>query len=513
MVYIIGAGPGDPGLITVKALNILRHADVVIYDRLIDTTLLCETHPGCILIDAGKSPVKHTKTQDEIIQLLIEYGRQDMEVVRLKGGDPFLFGRGAEEAQRLSEEDIPYVVIPGVSSLNAVTAYSGIPLTHRDFASSVGIATGHGAQGKNNDPVRWRKLAQSVDTIAVFMGVGNIDTIIKELSAGDLDGETPAALIENGCTPSQRIVRGVLSTIAEDARRENISPPALLIIGKTVTLAETLKWYNPGPLAGLRIGITRPLKQSANVCEMLRSLGAQPVIMPVIQTIETIDTEEVSEVLKKLDLYDYLVFSSVNGVESFFHALKHCGGDLRALAGKKVAAIGPVTAEALEKQGIAADVIAQRFIAEGLLDALLANGTVKGNKFLLVRSDIGRKTLHDELINAGAHVDEAAFYSTRKAQIKPYVMSMLKNSQIDIITFTSSSTVTSFFNQISAEELGSTVKIASIGPQTSQTLRSYNREPDIEASEYTTEGLVNSILSVCETDRHIQAKPNPGKHK
>ncbi len=502
MVYIIGAGPGDPGLITVKALNILRHADVVIYDRLIDTTLLCETLPGCILIDAGKSTEKHTKTQDEIIQLLIKYGRQELEVVRLKGGDPFLFGRGAEEAQCLSEEGIPYVIIPGVSSLNAATAYSGIPLTHRDFASSVGIATGHGAQGKNNDPVRWRELAKSVDTIAVFMGVGNIDTIIEELSAGGLDGETPAALIESGSTPSQRVVIGVLSTIAEDARRENVSPPVLLVIGKTVTLAETLKWYSPGPLAGLRIGITRPLKQSANFCDMLRSHSAQPVIMPVIQTIETIDTEEVSEALKKLDLYDYIVFSSVNGVESFFHALKHYGGDSRSLAGKKVAAIGPVTAETLEKHGITADVTAQRFIAEGLLDELLANGTVKGIRFLLVRSDIGRNTLHDELINAGAHVDEAAFYSTRQAQIMPYTVSMLKNSQIDIITFTSSSTVTSFFNQISAEELGSAVKIASIGPQTSQTLRNFNREPDIEASEYTTEGLVNSILSACETDRN-----------
>ncbi len=493
MVYLVGAGPGDPGLITVHALDILRRADVVLYDNLVEPSLLLEAKPECVLIDVGKSSGIHTKTQDEITNLLLKYGRKDLNVVRLKGGDPFLFGRGAEEAEKLGEHGIPYVIVPGVSALNAVTTYAGIPVTHRDYSSSFAVATGHGAKEKGNDPVLWQKIAESVDTIVVFMGVGTIEIIIRELLAGGLSPATPAALIENGCQPSQRVVTGTLESIVADARKENIVPPALFIAGSTVSLSGKLNWYKPGPLAGLRIGVTRPFGQSKSFAEKLRASGALPVLMPTIKIVYSIDNKDVMDTIDKVDIYDYLVFSSTNGVDSFFRALKNSGKDSRTLAGKKIASIGPVTAEALLHYGIKADVTATTFIAEGILEAVLSSETVQGKKFLLVRSDIGRDTLPEGLKKAGAMVDQVAFYSTQTADLKPAVIDMLKQGKIDMVTFTSSSTVEGFFTHISEGELGDKTKIASIGPQTSQAIKNHGKMPDIEATEYTTEGLAEAI--------------------
>ena len=494
MVYLVGAGPGDPGLVTLKALDILKRADVVLYDRLVDSSLLYETKHGCILIDVGKSAGSHTKTQDETTKLLVDYGRQGLDVVRLKGGDPFLFGRGGEEAERLSRENIPFAVVPGVSALTAAAAYAGIPLTHRDCASSVGIATGHGARGKNADPVRWRELAGGVDTIVVFMGIGTVDSIIDELAQGNLPGNTPVAVIERGSMPSQRVFIETLATLSDSIRKNRISPPALLIIGKTATLHDSLNWYTPGPLAGLRIGITRPFTQSKSFAEKLRALGAQPVPMPAIKTVDTIDTGEIREIIHVLSTYDCVVFSSANGVESFFRALKEYGGDSRSLAGVTVACIGPATAETTLRYGITPEVTAERFVAEGLLESLLDTGSVSGKRFLLVRSNMGRTTLKDGLEREGAIVTEGVFYTTQADILSPYIIKTIQNGDIDIITFTSSSTVEHFFSQIPPDELGTDVKLASIGPQTSRTLRKYGREPDIEASEYTTAGLTESIL-------------------
>lgn len=491
----MGAGPGDSSLITVKALEILRRADVVLYDRLVNPDILLETRSECTLIDVGKSSGSHTRTQDEITNLLVEFGQKGLEVVRLKSGDPFLFGRGGEEAERLSEEGIPFAVIPGVSALNAATTYAGIPVTHRDYSSSVGIATGHGAKEKKHDPVKWRKLAEGVDTVVVFMGMENIETIVREIIAGGFSPDTPAALIEKGSTPLQKVVTSTLASIADDSRRENVTPPALLIVGRTVSLAEKLKWYNPGPLAGMKIGVTRPFAQSKSFMEKLRLLGVMPVLMPTIKIIEAIDTNEVRMVMDNVNVYNYIIFSSTNGVNSFFQALKQKGKDSRILEGKKIASIGPVTGEALSNYGITADLTAKTFVAEGLLETILSSGSVKGKKFLLVRSDIGRNTLQDELKKAGALVDQAAFYSTQTAELKPDIIDMLKNDKIEIITFTSSSTVEGFFEQISTDELGIKTKIASIGPQTSMALKRHNKIPDIEAGEFTTAGLAEAILA------------------
>ncbi len=494
MVYLVGAGPGDPGLITVRGLDAIRGADVILYDRLIAPSLLFEAKPGCELVDVGKRAGRHTKPQDETTELLVDYGRRGLDVVRLKGGDPFLFGRGGEEAERLAEEGIPFAVIPGVSALTGVCAYAGIPLTHRDYASSVGIATGHAADEKNADPVRWEALAQATDTIVVFMGIGALEEIVRRLIAGGKSPETPAALVERGATPAQRIVRGTLGDIVERAEEEHVSPPALFIAGNTVPLSGTIGWYSPGPLAGLAVGITRPLDRSRSFIGRLSSLGAEPLLMPTIRTEDITGSAEVKKVIGRLELYDKIVFMSANGVNSFFRAIADKGLDSRALFGKTTAAIGPATAEALARHGIAADEVAATFIAEGLLERFAASADIRGIRFLLVRSDIGRDTLAKGLRDAGAVVEQAAFYSTRTERLTPYAISAVRNGGIHIVTFTSSSTVRGFFESVKPDELPQGIVLASIGPETSRTVRSYGLSAEIEAAVYTVGGLVDAIL-------------------
>ncbi|MCE5249841.1 uroporphyrinogen-III C-methyltransferase [bacterium] len=493
MVYLVGAGPGDPGLITVKAIELLRRADVVLYDRLIDASLLSNTKEGCTLIDVGKSADNHTKTQDEIADMLADFGKKGLETVRLKGGDPFLFGRGGEEAERLRREGIPFEIVPGVSALTAAPAYAGIPLTHRSFASSVGIVTGHAASGKHEDTVRWSHIAQAVDTIVVFMGVGNLAHIAEELRAGGLPADTPAALIEQGTTPSQKVVTGSLADIHLKAEEQNVSPPALLVVGKTVALHETLAWFCPHPLAGLRIGITRPQRQSKQFSDKLRELGAEPVLMPAITTVDTIDTPEVLDALGKLPVYDAILFFSVNGVESFFRALKNMNMDSELPAGKMIGAIGPATAQSLLEHGISADVKAEAYIAEGLLDAICEHTDPAAKHFLLVRSDRGRSYVPDGLRSRGATVDEVTFYSTQPERMDTAVLDRVRKGGIDIVTFTSASTVDGFFDNISPDELPGNVILASIGPETTKAIGRYGLEPAVCASEYTTDGLIKAL--------------------
>ena len=494
MVYLVGAGPGDPGLITVKALELIKKADVILYDRLIDPGLLSLSKPGCTLIDVGKCTGKHIRTQDETTELLVEYGRKKLKIVRLKGGDPFLFGRGGEEAERLKKEGIPFEVVPGVSALSAVPAYAGIPLTHRSLASSVAVATGHGAHDKAEDPVRWRQLAQSVDTIVVFMGIGTLERIVEELEAGGLPDTTPAAVIQEGTTSSQQVVTGTLATIAEEAEKHAISPPALLIVGKTVTLHETLDWFNPRPLTGLKIGVTRPHNRSENFCERLIKLGAEPVLMPTIGIVETIDTPQVIKAIEEVEKYDAILFFSVNGVESFFQALKNGNKDSSSLSDGIIGAIGPATADALVERGLSVDIRAESYIAESFLEAVLDRMRVAAQDFLLVRSDIGRNLLPDGLRYSGGTVHDVAFYSTRTEDLDNSVIERLRNGDIDIVTFRSSSTVKGFFKSMKLEDFPDSVKFASIGPETSRALKKHGKYPEIEADEFTTDGLIKAII-------------------
>ncbi len=494
MVYLVGAGPGDQGLITVRGLDLIRRADVILYDRLAAPSLLFEARPSCELVDVGKSTGSHTKPQDETTELLIEYGRRGVDVVRLKGGDPFLFGRGGEEAERLAREGIPFEIVPGVSALTGVTAYAGIPLTHRDFASSVGIATGHAADGKHEDQVRWEELAHAADTIVVFMGIGALAGIVGRLISGGKKPDTPAALIERGATQSQRVVTGTLADICDLADRERISPPALFIAGDTVPLARTIGWYRPGPLASLTVGITRPRDRSRSFMEKLAGLGAEPMLMPTIMTEDMTGSPGIKKAIGRLELYDTIVYISANGVDSFFRALASHKLDSRALSGKTIAAIGPATAGALNGHGITPEVVAATFIAEGLLEKLRLTANIRGVRFLLVRSDIGRDTLAKGLHDAGAVVDQAAFYTTRTVPLSNFARTSIIRGGIHIVTFTSSSTVKGFFESIRPDELPKDIVLASIGPETTRALVSHGVSPAIEARAYTVEGLVEAIL-------------------
>ena len=494
MVYLIGAGPGDPGLITVKALDLVKRADVILYDYLIGIELLDNAREDCELIDVGKSAGNHKKTQDETCDLLVEFGKKHSIVVRLKGGDPFTFGRGGEEAQILRKNGVPFEIVPGVSALSSVPAYAGIPLTHRDFASSVGFATGHGASGKSEDPIHWRELAGSVDTIVVFMGVGSMESIIGELKAGGRSGDTPAALVEKGTTSQQRVVAATLDTLKDRAAEENVKPPALLIVGNTVTLHDKIDWFYPGPLSGLRIGITRPAGRAAGFSDKLRKSGAEPVLMPTIKTVDTIDTPEVAGALDNLASCDSVLFFSANGVESFLRALKKKGMDTAVLDGKLVGAIGPATAEMLTDSGVTVNIRAKLFIAEGLLDAVQGQMNPEGKKFLLVRSDIGRDIVPEGLRNIGADVEDVVFYSTQQETVTPDVIKRIVRGEVDIITFTSSSTVNGYVDSMKGHDVPGSVKFASIGPETSKALQKHGIEPHITASEYTTDGLLDAIL-------------------
>jgi uroporphyrinogen III methyltransferase/synthase len=480
-------------LITVRALDILKNADVVLYDRLVDPALLLETGGTCELVDVGKSAGDHAMPQQEITRLLISYGQRGGTVVRLKSGDPFLFGRGGEEAEALADAGIPFAVVPGVSALQAAAAYAGIPLTHRAYASSLGVATGHGADGTGGGGVRWRSLAEAVDTVVVFMGVSTLDTVTAELMAGGMDPKTPAAVIERGASPLQRVIGGTLAAIAGEARAARVQPPSLFVCGETAALASRLGWYRPGPLSGLRIGITRPFRQSGELARLLRGMGAQPLPMPAIAMTDR-RGEDVGHALASLDEYAIVAFVSANGVSSFFRALGETGRDARALAGKTVAAIGPATAGALRGAGITADVQARTFIAEGLVEALLEQCAVAGKRVLLVRSNLGRNTVAERLAEAGALVDQASFYETRPVRLRPYALALLSRGEIDIVTFTSASTVDGFFPQVDRAALPGTVRFASIGPETSAAIRKSGFEPSIEAAEYTAAGLAEAIL-------------------
>lgn len=497
MVYLIGGGPGDPGLITVKGRDILTKAEVVLYDHLVDISLLSMTPDSCRLIDVGKSAGKHTKTQDETTALLVELGSQYDTVVRLKGGDPFLFGRGGEEAEALRDAGIKFEVIPGISALSAVPAYAGIPLTHRDFASSVGVATGHGARGKDDDPVRWRSLATSVDTIVIFMGIGTLKHTIAELIAGGLDPETPAALIEQGTRQTQRVVTAPVRDLDAAAKRKKICPPALLVIGKTVSLNDRLDWFEPGPLAGLCIGVTRPYPQSHSFAEKLHSLGATPIIMPTIAIEYAGNSPESQKAIETLDTFDTIVFFSANGVKSFFQALYNNDFDTRSLGGCRVAAIGPATADTLAHFGVIADIVAESFIAEGLLDSLISSGDVSGRRFLLVRSDRGRDVVPNGLREAGADVCDTVFYRTLPHRLNEHILNMIAEGYIDLVTFTSSSTVDGFFDSVRGLEMKKAPRFASIGPQTSGQIARHSADVSIEASAYTTDGLIAAILDAC----------------
>jgi uroporphyrinogen III methyltransferase/synthase len=499
IVSLIGAGPGDPGLITVRGRECLLQADVVVYDRLVEPELLRAARPGAELIYVGKSAGHHALPQAEINALLVEKSRAGLQVARLKGGDPFVFGRGGEEAAALAAARIPFEVVPGVTSAVAAPAYAGIPVTHRDLASSFAVVTGHrrqdaedGGELPASGSQDWAALAR-MDTLVILMGVSNLPAIVAQLLAAGRDPQTPVALVCRGTTPQQQVVDGCLADIVDRARETQVTPPAALIVGQVVALREKLRWFDTRPLFGRRVLVTRSPEQAGDLSARLRKLGAQPVEFPTIEIQPPESWEPLDAAIARLAEYDWVVFTSANGVRFFWQRLEQAGKDARVFGLARLAAIGPATAQELAGHGLQADLVPSRYVAECLLAEF---GPVRGLRFLLPRTDVARPTLAEGLRAAGAAADEVVAYRTRPASARSgdELRRILVEGEVDVVTFTSSSTVRHFVAAMGPGAClpeGSTV--ACIGPVTACTARELGLRVDVVAEDYTLDGLVAAL--------------------
>ncbi len=501
-VYLVGAGPGDVGLITVRGRDLLGRADVIIYDNLASRELLNYAQADAEKIYVGKKVGSHSLPQDQINQLLIDKARNAPIVVRLKGGDPYVFGRGGEEAVALSDAGIRFEVVPGVTAGVAVPAYAGIPVTHRDFASDLAFITGHeDASRTETSQIDWPSLGKWRGTLAFYMGVKNLPFITEKLIAHGMAPETPSAIIHQGTTPAQKTVTANLTQLPQAAKDAKIKPPALIIVGNVVSLRDKLKWFENRPLFGKKIVVTRARAQASDLVEQLHQLGADVLEFPTIRIEPPTEMEPLYQAVEKLAQYDWLIFTSVNGVDSFFNALGQKGRDARALATVKVAAIGPATTGRLAEHGIKADLVPPQYIAESIVESLKTVDNLTGKKILLARADIARTDLRDQLQNLGAAVNDISVYRTVPDNTpSDEIVEALRTDEIDYITFTSSSTVTNFADQIDIRLLsGTKTKIASIGPVTSATAHTLGLKVDIEAEEFTIDKLIEAICTNEET--------------
>ncbi len=497
-VYLIGAGPGDPGLITLKAKECIETADVVVYDYLASPFLLEYARPDAEIIYVGKKGGDHTLTQDKINQLLVDTAKAGKTVARLKGGDPFVFGRGGEEAQELLADGVAYEVVPGVTSAISAPAYAGIPVTHREHTSFVSFITGHEDPTKKETSMQWDVFAKSNATLVFLMGVKNLAHITSKLMENGKDKETPVALVRWGTTTKQQTVTGTLSTIVEEVKKAGLKSPAIIVVGNVVNLREELAWFDQKPLFGKRIVITRARAQASGLVRELTRLGAHCLEIPTIRIQAPEDTAPLRQSIENIKDYTWLLFTSVNGVKHFFDTLFDMGKDVRVLGHLKFACIGPVTKERLADYGIISDILPETYRAESVVDAFEPED-MKGEKVLLPRAMKARTILPESLREMGAVVDEVTAYETVLADAdRETLTQLLEDKAVDAVTFTSSSTVSNFISLLDVDrraELMEGVTVASIGPITSDTARELNLTVDIEAEEYTIPGLIDSLLS------------------
>jgi len=498
-VSLVGSGPGDPGLLTLRAKACIEKADVVIYDYLANAVFLGYAREEAERIYVGKEGGRHTMGQNEINHLIVEKARQGLKVVRLKGGDPFIFGRGGEEAQELVKAGIPFEVVPGVTSAIAVPAYAGIPLTHRDFTATVAFVTGHEDPAKETSNIAWDKIATGIGTLVFLMGVGNLSKIAASLVEHGRPPETPVAVIRAGTGPEQRTVTGTLGNIAEVAQKEKIRPPAIIVVGDVVGLRNDLNWFEQRPLFGKRIVVTRAREQASDFVALLSELGAECVEFPTIEVIPPPSWKEIDRAIRNLETYQWLVFTSVNGVKHFFDRLEHSGQDARTLKGIRVAAIGPKTADAIRSKGVNPDLVPQEYRAEAVVEAFVKQG-VQGLKILLPRAADAREVLPQELEKMGATVEVVEAYRTVKPEgRKSEIKAMLEKGDIHMVTFTSSSTVSNFMDMFQAENdqlltWMKTVTVACIGPVTAKTAEERGLSVHVTPSAYTIEALTQAIV-------------------
>jgi uroporphyrinogen III methyltransferase/synthase len=491
-VYLVGGGPGDPGLITLKGVECLKKADVVVYDALSDERLVSHAPDTAERIYVGKRAGQHTMPQDEINALLAKKAKEGKTVVRLKGGDPFVFGRGGEEADVLRQEGVPFEIVPGITSAISVPAYAGIPVTHRGVASSFAVITGHEDPTKEVSALNWEHLGKGIDTLVFLMGMANLSAICERLVANGCPADTPAAVIREGTGPSQRTVTGTLADIVDKVREAGLSNPAIIIVGNVVTLREKLQWFDNRPLFGKRVLVTRARQQASALSTLLAEKGAEPIELPAI-AIELAEDASLTRDVSQIGEYGWVIFTSVNGVTSVFDELARQGKDARAFTGR-VAAIGPATAHALAEHGIFADAVPETFTTEGVI-AAFAGADVDGKKFLLPRADIADHRLADVLRRNGALVTEvAAYHTTPDSDQIGQAAGRLTAGTIDAVTFTSSSTVTNLVNALDGRlDVLDGVVVASIGPKTTETALAAGLKVTFTADEATIPGLVKAL--------------------
>ncbi len=502
-VYLVGAGPGDPTLITVRGKACIEKADVLIYDYLASPSLLRYTRNSAEKIYVGKKGGDHTLSQEAINALIIEKAKAGLTVTRLKGGDPFIFGRGGEEAEELVKADIDFEIVPGVTSAIAAPAYAGIPLTHRRYTSTVAFVTGHEDPSKDTSDINWGSLANGIGTLVFLMGVKNLPNIVDHLIQNGRSSKTPVALVRWGTTSRQKTVLGTLENIVQRVKEARLKAPAIIVVGEVVSLRKKMKWFETRPLLGKKIVVTRAREQASDLVARLNQLGAEVLECPTIKVIPAENTQPLEKAISRLSEYEWLIFTSVNGVKFFFNFLFAAGLDVRALGHLKTAAIGPATASALSKFGIKTDIIPESYRAESILEAF-AREDVIGKKILLPRAAEARPVLPVELGKAGAFVDEIITYRTcQDTQLAEVLIEDLKNNAIDMVTFTSSSTVKNFKGLLSRDNISSlmqNVTIACIGPVTADTAIQLGFEPKIVAETFTIPGLCESIVSYYKGD-------------
>ena len=492
IVYIVGAGPGDRKLITLKGVECLQRADVVIYDLLLNDTLLehCPAHTEKI---KAPDPRIRTTRQTELNQLLVEHAKAGKVVVRLKGGDPYIFGRGGEEAFALTEASIPFEIVPGITSAIAASAYAGIPVTHRDYASSVAFVTGHSAALRPDSNINWEGLATAVDTLVVYMGVAHLHQIAERLMTHGRSPQTPVSLVRVGTTPQQQVVQGTLDDIVQKVEAAQLKSPAVIVIGEVNRLRQQLRWFDTKPLFGKRILVTRARAQASEFADLLEENGAQVVQCPTIK-IHPVDVD--TAYVRSTHEYDWIIFTSINAVEIFYERLRENGKDARAFGGCKICAVGPKTVDALNRIGINPDFVPSH--SRGSVIAAEIED-VNGKKILLPRAKIATDDLPNGLRERGALVDDVPLYDTVKVSEGSHetIEADLLNGRIDIVTFTSSSTVTNFLEMFPARTptvLLANVKVAVIGPTTQKTAVEYGVRVDVVAKDASVDSLVEAIV-------------------
>jgi uroporphyrinogen III methyltransferase/synthase len=489
-VWLVGAGPGDPGLLTMKGARALAQCDVLVYDYLASSAIVSLAPPDCEKIYVGKKAGAHTLTQDEITALIVELGLQGRNVVRLKGGDVFVFARGGEEAQALHAAGVPFEIVPGITSAIAAPAYAGIPITHRDHNTSFSISTGHENPLKGETTLDFAKLANPKQTIVFLMAMGNLAAIMAELKKNGIPGDKPVAIVREGTKPTQETLVATLDTIVAEVERTKFAAPAIVVVGDVVNEREDIRWFDKGTLFGKRVLVTRPAVQADDFSARLWELGAEPIVAPTIAIGPPDDPQAARDAVARVRDYAWVVFTSRNGVDAFFDGLSERGRDARAFGDTKIAAIGPKTAEALAQHGLRVDFMPETFVNESVAAGLLER-TQPGDRILLFRAQEARDVVPDALRRAGRTLDDVAAYATRTVH-DPELAE--KAASADVLTFTSASTVTGFVANVpDAPALAEGKIVACIGPVTAAAARDAGLHVDVVADAFTVDGLVRAL--------------------